>query len=215
MGVRQGGEWWIGDRFHPWKWCRGNLWRGYVVVRCHPRKWYRVVWGSCWCFDVSDGWLDRWWLDRGWLDRGWCIGDVGEYVGELLEGSSLDECGWWKRCCVGRLEECSNEIGGGCGGEFEGGGCGHFDVGGKPGEGVGDAFGSGCIGPDSVAPIVLHCWADVPTFDGVGCPCFTEGGGFVDEDTGSGRGKRRSIEVEGAVNLGPSGEFRVDAGRSE
>ena len=87
MGVRQGGEWWIGDRFHPWKWCRGNLWRGYVGVRCHPRKWCRVFW---WCGDVSDGLLDK-----GWLDRGWCVGDGGEDVGELLEGSSLDEFGGW------------------------------------------------------------------------------------------------------------------------
>ena len=78
-------------------------------------------------------------------------------------------------------------------------------MGGKPGQGVGDALGGGCIGPDSITPIVVHCWADVPTFDGVGCPCFADCGGFMDEDSGSGRGKRRAIEVKGAVDLGPSG----------
>lgn len=110
------------------------------------------------------------------------------------------------------MKESSDEVLGCGGGEFEGGGGWHGDVGGEPGEGVGNAFGRGGIGPDGVAPIVLHCWADVPTFNCVWGPRFADGGGFVDEDSGSWWGKRRSIEVEGAVDLGPGREFGVDSG---
>jgi hypothetical protein len=82
--------------------------------------------GSWWCSNVVE-------RCEGRLR---CVGDGGENVGKLLEGSSLDECGRWNGCCVGGVEESSNEIGGG-GGEFEGGGCWHFDMGGKPGgEGI-------------------------------------------------------------------------------
>jgi hypothetical protein len=74
------GKWY--NWFHPWKWCRGS----------------RCGWGWRWNDYVCGGCV-------GW--RG-CVGDGGKYVGKLLEGSALDECGGWERCCVGGSEECSN-----------------------------------------------------------------------------------------------------------
>ena len=58
------------------------------------------------------------------------------------------------------LKESSDEVLSSSGGKFEGGGGGHGNVGREQaGEGVGDAFGRGGIGPDGVAPVVLACQA--------------------------------------------------------
>lgn len=78
-----------------------------------------------------------------------------------------------------------------------------------------NSFGGGSVGPNGVATVVLEGGADVPAFDGVRCPCFADGGWFVDEDSCAGWCERRSIEVEGAVDLRPGGELGVDAGRAE
>jgi hypothetical protein len=38
---------------------------------------------------------------------------------------------------------------------------------------------------------------------------------FKDKDVDAGRGDGRAIEIVGAVDLGPSGELRVESGASE
>ena len=113
------------------------------------------------------------------------------------------------------MEEGGDEILCGGGGKLERRGGRHLDLRRKPGEGVGDAFGRSGVGPDRVATIVLEGGADVPAFDGVGCPGFVHGRWLVDEDTSTGRSKRRAIEVKRAVDLRPCGEVRVDARRAK
>ena len=185
------GDWWSEVRWRSGEWL-------------HPRNWGSVGRRA-----------DEWSGGGGCGDRWRCLGDGGEDVGKLLEGGALRESSRREGGGVGRLKEGGDEILGGCGGEFEGGGSGHVDVGREPGEGVGNALGGGCVGPDGVAAVVVGGGADIPSFDGMRRPGVADGGGLVDEDTSAWGRKRRSIEVEGAVNLRPGGKLGVDAGGAE
>ena len=57
----------------------------------------------------------------------------------------------------------------------------------KPGEGIGDAFGSRLAGPHAITAVMAKCWAKVPTRDGMWGPGPTYAGLFMNEDFHPGR----------------------------
>ena len=64
---------------------------------------------------------------------------------------------------------------------------------------------------NSVASVVLHCWANIPALIAVLCPSASVFGLDVEDDFGSGWCKGRTIEVENSVELSVGGKLRIEA----
>jgi hypothetical protein len=113
------------------------------------------------------------------------------------------------------IEESVGKVAGGGDGGFGGRGSGHADVCREPGKSVGVAFGLHLSDPDAEAPVVAGGVAHVPARDGVGGPGFADARLLVDEQLDAGRSEGSPIKVECAMELGMSGEARVDTGAAE
>ncbi|EEC46686.1 predicted protein [Phaeodactylum tricornutum CCAP 1055/1] len=95
------------------------------------------------------------------------------------------------------------------------GGSGHGCAAGEPRKGVGNTFGR-CFGdPDAVATVVVQGWAEIPTFDSVGGPSFASSRLDVNKDASAGRSLGGAVKVKGAVELGMSRQFGIDAGAAK
>jgi hypothetical protein len=52
-----------------------------------------------------------------------------------------------------------------------------------------------------MAAIMVQSWAEIPTFDCMGCPCFANGGLNVNEDASARGSEWSAIVIEGTVEL--------------
>ena len=111
--------------------------------------------------------------------------------------------------------QCVDDIFHACDDDIGAGGQRHFYMFWKPGDGFTDSFALGFDGPAFVASIVLECWSDVPSIDGVRCPCASVVWLFMDEHPASWRAEWRTVEVEVSVYLCVGGESWVDSGSSK
>jgi hypothetical protein len=71
----------------------------------------------------------------------------------------------------------------------------------KPVDGVDDAGGVGCRGPDVETSIVVEAGTYIITSDSVDSEGFTSRGWFMDKDLDARWCKRSFVKVEMAVNL--------------
>ena len=67
--------------------------------------------------------------------------------------------------------------------------------------------------PGTIESVVTWCWSQIPSVDAVGSPGLARIWIFVDDDSCDWRCEWRSIEIEGAVQLGVGGsiEFTCDS----
>jgi hypothetical protein len=93
----------------------------------------------------------------------------------------------------------------------DGGGEGHGDFGWEPLERVGSSFGTGFPDPDSVASVQIRGGADVPAINSVGRPRCTYVRCLMHEDSDARWCNGGAVEVEGAVDLDPGRQSRVQA----
>jgi hypothetical protein len=140
------------------------------------------------------------------------LGSAGhERFGECFE--SLD-CAWGKdRGCGGgrRIAKGMEDVfDTGCN-HVVGRGDGHGDLLRKPSESVGDAFLASGPDPGAVAAIGLESRADVPAIDTMWGPGAALRRLLVDEDSSARRSNGSTVEIEGAMDLGPCGELGIDS----
>ena len=83
---------------------------------------------------------------------------------------------------------------------------------GKELEGVVDALTVGCRDVKRMAAVVLQRGTDVPTVDAMAAVGGALLWGVVGEDATTRRSEWCGVEVEGAVQLQPSGQMRIDVG---
>ena len=86
---------------------------------------------------------------------------------------------------------------------------------GEPVDGVGNSDGISGWNPDLVASVVVEARTEVETSSGVDGKGFTAFGAFVGKDSDAGWSEGSFGEIEGTVNLGVGGKFRVDARRAK
>lgn len=80
---------------------------------------------------------------------------------------------------------------------------------------VSDAFVAGAGDPGAIASVGVKGRAYVPAFNTMGRPGLSVIRLHVGTDLNTGGGQWSAIEIEGAVDLGPGGDGRVDAGTAE
>ena len=68
---------------------------------------------------------------------------------------------------------------------------------------------------DSIAPVMFLGRAEVPPVGSMWCPCATNSGFVVHDDSGSGWCEWGSVEIEGSVELRFGGESGIDSRPSE
>jgi RNase P/RNase MRP subunit p29 len=66
-----------------------------------------------------------------------------------------------------------------------------------------------------MAAVVVQSRAEVPAFNSMGRPSFSNGGLFVDEDASAGRGERGAVVIKRAMELCVGREGGVDARTTE
>ena len=88
-------------------------------------------------------------------------------------------------------------------------------VAGKPDDCVGDPFGRRLLDVNTVAPIVVHGWTEVPALNGMWRPSAADGRLLMDHDAGADRSERRAVKVERSMELSVCGQAGIDAGRAK
>ncbi len=81
----------------------------------------------------------------------------------------------------------------------------------QPGEGIANSGGSGSPDPNRVTPVGFKGWSCIPSILSVWGPGCTVLRLDVNKHSNAGRSYGRAVVVEGAIKLGVSGEFGVDA----
>ena len=85
----------------------------------------------------------------------------------------------------------------------------------EPLNGVSDSFVAGAGDPGAIASVRVKGRAYVPAFNTMGGPGHSVIRLHMGTDLNAGGGQWSAIEINGAVDLGPGGDGRVDAGTSE
>ncbi len=90
------------------------------------------------------------------------------------------------------------------------GGDGQLEAFGEAHKSVGDAFFASGPDPSARAAVGIKGWANVQAVDAVCVPRLAFGRLLMDEDANARRGNGHAIEIIGAMDLSPSGEFGIE-----
>ncbi len=111
--------------------------------------------------------------------------------------------------------QSKDEVAGGGGGGVSGRQGGHGEIVGKKFHGAANAFLPSFRNVSSVAAVVFRSGTNIPSVNAMGCPRFSLGWVFVDNDFGAGRRKRGSVVVESPIEDGFGRKAGIDARRSK
>ena len=149
----------------------------------------------------------------------WCVfgeraavwnSGVAEDGGQFPKTSKLGWIEAWERRQRDWLEEgfgeigggCKDGIGGGCKDGIGGGGFGHGRMGWEPLQSVGVAFSASLSDVGPIAAIVMRSRAKLPARGAVAGVGFADRGLLMHNDFGAKGTNWRSVEIEGAIDLG-------------